>query len=468
MACLVTRTLLAGALTLGLTLFVPRLAAANGRYPQAMQLSEDPSDGSRLWLMSTYGLLTSPDRGRTWSWICEEALGVDSSISFDPVLGVHQNGSVILGLLDGLKTSRDRGCDWTYATDALKEQFIVDLAVHARLEQRALVLLSYGEAVDGGVHYTNQVWETTDNSSTFSLLANALPSDVLSTTLDSAPSDALRLYISAQVETGDITRSPPPVWLRSRNGGKTWEQRDLPLRGDVTPYIAAVHPTDANQVYLRTWQRTTDNVVSSALLHTSDAGDTWREILIQKAPMLGFALSPDGSTVLAGYGDPQSITIGFAPDALGIWRATAPDFNFERVFDKSINCLTWSEHGVYACSQLHASGFDVGLSRDQGSTFTAVQNHRTVLGPLACGRDAAVGALCTDHRWAMLCDLTLDCEPPAADAGPTTPVASKDEANCGCIVRGLSVPNSWLAIGIGLALLGTLRRRAKVNVYSIR
>jgi hypothetical protein len=45
---------------------------ANGRYPQAMQVIQDPLDGNRLWLRATYGLITSVDKGRTWHWILRE------------------------------------------------------------------------------------------------------------------------------------------------------------------------------------------------------------------------------------------------------------------------------------------------------------------------------------------------------------------------------------------------------------
>ena len=42
-----------------------------------------------------------------------------------------------------------------------------------------------------------------------------------------------------------------------------------------------------------------------ALLYSGDGGATWTEVFRSRAKLFGFALSPDGSEVLIGYGDPQ-------------------------------------------------------------------------------------------------------------------------------------------------------------------
>ena len=47
-----------------------------------------------------------------------------------------------------------------------------------------------------------------------------------------------------------------------------------------------------------------EDLANDALLYSSDGGATWKELLRQNAKLLGFALSPDGTAILAGYGDP--------------------------------------------------------------------------------------------------------------------------------------------------------------------
>src|SRR5258708_2456030 len=81
---------------------------ANGRYVRAQDLLVDPSDGARLWLRATYGVLTSPDHGENWKWICESALGI--SDGEDPALVVTADGRLLVGGSTGLFFTDDHGC----------------------------------------------------------------------------------------------------------------------------------------------------------------------------------------------------------------------------------------------------------------------------------------------------------------------------------------------------------------------
>src|SRR5688572_14774758 len=84
-------------------------AVANGRYPTAQQLVEQPDDPNRLWLRSTYGMLTSADRGETWKWVCELAVGYSGDT--DPAIAVTAGGNVLVALYDGVKMTTDNGCE---------------------------------------------------------------------------------------------------------------------------------------------------------------------------------------------------------------------------------------------------------------------------------------------------------------------------------------------------------------------
>src|SRR5687768_4664985 len=86
-------------------------ALANARFPNAQQLVVHPTNPDRLWLRATHGVLTSPDRGKTWRWVCEEAVGYTGTR--DPPIGVTQTGAVLVGV-SGLSISRDEGCDWNF------------------------------------------------------------------------------------------------------------------------------------------------------------------------------------------------------------------------------------------------------------------------------------------------------------------------------------------------------------------
>ncbi len=58
----------------------PRSALANGRFPSSNYFVAGPGPESRvLALRTTFGLSTSYDGGRTWGWVCEEALNAVGS-----------------------------------------------------------------------------------------------------------------------------------------------------------------------------------------------------------------------------------------------------------------------------------------------------------------------------------------------------------------------------------------------------
>src|ERR1700677_273630 len=92
-----------GAVILGaavVTLGFAAPARANGRYPASSQLAVSPKDPSVMLVRATYGLLPSFDGGKTWSWVCEEAVGYDSEE--DPTMAFTSDGTLLAGLFEGL------------------------------------------------------------------------------------------------------------------------------------------------------------------------------------------------------------------------------------------------------------------------------------------------------------------------------------------------------------------------------
>ena len=89
----------------------PFSTEANGRFPAASYVVVGPGpESSRIVLRTTFGLLMSSDAGRSWGWVCEEAL--DAVGTFDPSVSLGASGNVVLALQRGLAVSRD-GCAWS-------------------------------------------------------------------------------------------------------------------------------------------------------------------------------------------------------------------------------------------------------------------------------------------------------------------------------------------------------------------
>jgi MYXO-CTERM domain-containing protein len=78
-------------------------------------------------------------------------------------------------------------------------------------------------------------------------------------------------------------------------------------------------------------------------------------------------------------------------------------------------CLTWTAQGLYACANEFTDGFTLGLSSDQGKTFTPLMHLRDLCGPLACGAATSAGKTCPE-LWGAT-QLSLGGASCASDGG---------------------------------------------------
>lgn len=382
---------------------------ANGRFPEAQRLLEHPGNADRLYLATTFGLLATDDHGGNWYSICEHAFALKLAVA-DPLLEVMPDGNLLGGLRDTLNLSSDCGCTWSTTLGVAAGETVLDIALDASSGAvLALVLDVTNSPSRSAIH------ESTDAGKTWRKLSDLPEELVYAFTVDVAPSDSSRVYVSGNISTGPgVTRG---VLVVSSDHAATWETLDIMGSDhDSYPYIAAIDPADPDRVFVRT-----DESPNDALLYSEDAGQTWRELARRPAALLGFALSPDGGTVLIGYGG-----LGSNGEDLGIYRATAPALAFEKIFSGAISCLRWTGNGVYACITedhpiLPTTGIALGFApnADFGTAtpnpFASLLSLKNVRGPLSC-----TAALCLDS-WKVgtdnvpaVCDLiraTCDVDP---------------------------------------------------------
>jgi hypothetical protein len=410
----------------------PGPALANGRYPLSQQLLFDPSNASALYLRATYGILASRDAGASWWWICESGVGYESGE--DPMMGIYADGTVMAAASSGLYVTRDGGCAWDKAPD-LSDLYVRDVALDASKNVGFAVTL----LVEDDGTYDSVVWRSSDSAGTWAALGPSIAPSLLPFTIDVAPSDSNRLYVSAAnltaIDAGQ--NDPPGVLVRSKDGGATWEQRRIPGSTRLSsPYIAAVHPTNPDVLYVRVrgdWDGA--NPVQSALLYSNDAGDTWRELFRRNADMLGFALSKDGSSVLVGMGNTRDVLRPVDESVLGLYRATTPGFVFDRPYENQVGCLAYVGDSLYVCGGQESSGFELGVSSDDGTTITPVFEYGSVKGPLECPKGSPEKAVC-EPLWIYNCRGLGDCP---TDAGAK---ASSGGGSSGCCGSSSSPGNS--------------------------
>jgi hypothetical protein len=429
--------------------------------PAANRIVFSPTNPNLVVVRATYGLLLSSDDGKTWTFLCEDALGMPKMATQDPAMGLTAKSALVIGLQApaGLEVSRDNGCNWSCAVGRLANEAIVDVAVRQDPPDTVLALTNtpLSDHAGGGAH--SQVFQSTDDGASWAPLGVALDPHILVTTLDVARGDPHRLYVSGTRGFGP-TRTAS--LFASMDDGATWTEWPTPLdtRVETAIYVGAVDPSDADRVYLRTNG-------SSRLLITapSGAGLSFQTVLRLTSQMLGFALSPDGSKIYAGsemdglfVGDRSSMTFRHQTSVV-LGTDAGPR-------DVHVQCLAARAGELWACAD-EPSGFIVGVSTDDGATFSPKLHLDGVHAPiqcsagahlsLACGADAN-GSQCGGAPFANLC-AAVGCTPGGGTAAQPRP------RSCGCSLVGARENPR------GLAWLGALLiagRRGTRHVCSRR
>jgi hypothetical protein len=195
----------------------------------------------------------------------------------------------------------------------------------------------------------------------------------------------------------------------------------------------------------------------------------------------GFALSPDGAMVVVGGTND------------GLWRADTQAFAFEKLSSASLQCLTWTAAGIYACATQPFDEFTLGLSQDGGQSFAALLDLPCLRGPLDCPVQSSVGSVCP-AEWPAIALQTGhvdECSSgaggggtgggggaPIPDAGTDpdggggsggTPLASVTPPGADCACRASDHEHKRaLPITIALALLAAQRHRRRERPSSVQ
>jgi photosystem II stability/assembly factor-like uncharacterized protein len=420
-------------------LAIPTPALANGRYPAAGQIVVAPTDADHLVVRATYGILSSRDAGKSWGWICESAVGYGGIE--DPMMGITADGTLLAGIFNGLSVSRDSGCSWAFAGGDLTKRYVTDLSVEKADPSRSVLIVSNGI---GPSEFLTQLWESPDNGVTWTQAGVDLPSAFLGLTVDVAPSDPQRVYVSGRYGPADQYLG---AIQRSSNRGASWESLPVPGSDDThLPYLSAVDPKDPDTLYVRL-----DGDPVDVLLVSTNGGDTWTTAFESTGNLFGFALSPDGATVF----------VGGTKD--GLWRAPTSTLAFEKASEVNVRCLTATDTHLYACGDEFNDGFTIGVSTTQGATWTPLMHLASPCGPLQCGEQTAVHEQC-ENAWGAT-QLVLGAEACESDAGPSPMPVPEPNGTCGCRAAPTAGTGAALGAVVGV-IIASLRRRQRRRRHS--
>ena len=427
-------------------LAVPAPARANGRFPASNQVLVAPSDPNFLVLRTTFGVLVSSDAGKNWDVVCEKAVGYGGTE--DPSLALTGGGTILGGTFEGLSTSRDKGCNWAFVPGPLTQNVVVDLVVRPDTPSTALVLTNKFSGTDdaGASLFQSDIFSSTNDGQTWATIGPALDRTIVFETVEVAKSDPQRLYVSGVRGAGPTEKG---VVLSSKNAGQSWTENAVPLdtATERAPFISAVDPKNADRVYVRT-----KGTAGSRLLVSDDGGGTYKEVLKFGGDMLGFALSGDGAKIFVG-GPKDGLYVG-DPASLA----------FAQVSKIAVQCLSASGSKLFACSS-EVAGFIVGVSEDDGKSFTGLLHLCGVRGPLACGPTSSE-AQCLAGWPALQDSLGGSCiDAGAADSGDDGGTSSSGGSSSGggCILGGADagVGAGAAAAALAATLLFARRRRVR-------
>jgi MYXO-CTERM domain-containing protein len=418
-------------------------AFGHGRFPEAGQIVVDPSDPATIYVRTTYGLLSSRDAGKVWYWTCPDAIGFDANIE-DPALVVLADGTLVVGTFGGLSVSSQEACQFDLVGGDLIGRNFKDVQPEAD-PSHALAISSNCKS---DLSCEVRLWASPDDAKSWSEIGAQPPSDFLALSLGVAPSDPARIYLTGKNQP---PLAPEGSLMRSDDRGQSWTRLSIPgTHDDALAYMGGVDPGDPDRLYVgrvETDPGDKTKVLLFALLVSEDGGESFQTAFERSAGFAGFALSPDGARVaLSGRTE-------------GLWLAEASTMQFAKISEVHASCLTWTEVGIYACTDQFLDGFNVGLSSDDGKTFMPLSELGSPCGsPAWCAPSTTVGAECPG-RWVQeKVELGAPgCDDPTTGGGPAPPPL--DEPTCGCQTAPAGGAGAWPALAL-LAVFGRRRLSA--------
>jgi photosystem II stability/assembly factor-like uncharacterized protein len=456
-------------------LFASIPASAEGRFPASNQLVFSPNDDKLMVLRTSYGTLPSHDNGASWSFICEDALGLGPTAVEDPLIGLTANNSLILGVSAGLNVSPDVGCNWNCQGGPLLDMPIADVAVRPDNPASAVVITRQYMITDAGTVTTySQAFETTDNGTTWTAIGVPIDPDVVVQTIDVAKGDPNRLYVSGTRGYGAMKTA---VLYVSTDKGMNWSHRDLPsAQYDPTTedsiYIGAIDPSNIDRVYIRSSGLTTGGqsrlTVVDGASTASPTFSTARIFEVEAAftggmtgELLGFALSADGSKIYVGSKED------------GLWMASKSDLKFTKKSSIIVQCLATRGNELWACSA-EVSGFIAGVSIDDGATFTPkLPCLGALTGPIACAPGSnEAGAACHTAQNSSQCGPAYEnfCSYYSCginecgtgdNEGKPPPSPSKSSSSCDVSFVGICRCGGGAVLAAAFAIAGVAVRRRR-------
>jgi photosystem II stability/assembly factor-like uncharacterized protein len=327
-----------------------RLAHANGAFPDSLSILVPPDRPHEITLATNFGLISSNDDGKTWSWSCETTITSNGYLyqigpaPQDRLFAVSGGGNLAI--------SDDRACTWTAAMGAALSGSVVDVFPDPLDARRVFAIVSPDGRVGSQSTYT--LVATTDGAATFHTLLTGTKSQVL-TGVEVPRKGPKIIYVTASVAP-----KFSPELLQSTDDGATWQTIDLGAELDATDArLAAVDPEDANKLFLRATTATGEE-----LAVVDVAGGTARSpVMLPAGSLTAFAKLASGSILVAGQTADESF----------LYRSTDGGLTFTRIMSAPhLRALAERDGVVWGAADNKVDGYAIVSSTDEGQTWRPV------------------------------------------------------------------------------------------------
>jgi hypothetical protein len=401
----------------------PRRAQADGAFPDSLGPllpSDRPND---IIVATNFGVVVSQDAGQTWTYSCEVMSNGSGAALYQ--MGPAPRDRLFAATDIALIYSDDRACVWNKSQGMLAAKgppdYFADPVNQDRVwavrppDTTAGSVFTIVESVDGGVTFG-------------AVRFTAAAGDIING-VELARSTPSTAYVTL--------RSGPtflPKLAVTTNGGAMWTTHDLsPMFGTATVRLITIDPADANKVMLRVSSTVrTDagtSLTTDAVALTVNGGTSFvtpSPLSVPGGVLTSFVRLPSGTILIGG--------VSGVADA--IFRSTNGGTSFTELPAPTVRGLAQRNGRVYVTTDKvnSADGFSLGVSTDEGTTFTAVMSYDQIQAISSCAKAACQDDCMLKASLGFWGDSVCSASPmplPVGDGGVTDGGAAPHDAATG-------------------------------------
>ena len=370
-----------------------------------------------------------------------------------------------LSTLVGLAWSDDDSCNWTSSGGSLDTFLATDYFADPTNPRRVYAI---------GVNPTDQtvlpqVFASDDGGQTFGAAIFIAKAGYTLSGLENARSDPRTLYVATY-----LTTSMPPMLAvfhprlqRSTDGGASWTELDLEASlGQNNFRIVAVDPSNASVLTVRVIEP------GESLTVSRDGGMSFTKVAHLAGQFTAYVRLDSGTILVAGalaidgvgFRSTHGMTFtDWTPQTLGDGGVLEKAEEGGAARPPHLRALATRGGKLYAAAKNFTDDWAVGVSTDEGVTFTKLARYDQVSAIRPCVKLLCMDAC--DYQAAAFVWSPSTC---SGAGGTTMPPLGTSTKGCGCALgheagddaSGLTVLRTVIVLGAALGL-GRARRRGR-------